>query len=377
MNGSVTQAPVICIHEDRSTHLVGAKLAVLSLLKHCPRLPIVISCPAPPAAFCDWVGRLGARVSLVSYPELKNLGWNVKPAVLLRLLEAGYSEIIWVDSDIIANGDGLSPLLSHGADTVVATQEAYWQEMYWGHPQDGKLRTLAWGLTPKRPIPFVINTGIVRVTDRHIHLLKAWQTMLNHAVYIHVQTLPWYERPLHMVGDQDVLTALMGAAEFTDIPIVLLQRGVDIAQCFGPSGFTPAERLRGLFKGLPPLVHAMGRKPWTKPPRPPAIWNARQPFLKALREYYDYLALELSPYLPVALPYRQAVGDEAEWMDSQTTVGRLMIAMTGGSSTLQSFPLSVVDGMTRRIRRFLKIAKSSISPEFYLQESPLEQDAAK
>lgn len=372
MGSSVPQAPIICIHEDRLTHLVGVKLAVVSLLKHCATLPIVVSCPTPPAAFCNWVDSLGSRVSLVSYADLQDLSWNIKPTVLLRLLEAGYSQVIWVDSDIIANGDGLSSLLNYSLDTVVVAQEPYWQEMYWGDRQGVGLRTLAWGLTPKRTLPSVINTGIVRVSDRHIQLLQAWQTMLAHPVYLRVQTLPWYERPLHMVGDQDALTALMGATEFAHIPLVVLQSGVDIAQCFDSTGFTPTERLKSLSTGLPPLIHAMGQKPWTKPAVPPALWGTQEPLLQSLRKYHDYLVLDLSPYRSVAHPYCNVLEDEMEWVKIKSAPGKLIAALIGENPAIQGLPLALVDAMIRHIRRYLRTATPSTNLEFYLKESPLK-----
>lgn len=370
MNSSV-EGCVICIHEDRATHWVGVKLAVLSLLNHCPELPIIISCPTPPASLVRWLENLTAKVTLVSYPELQDWGWNVKPALLLRLLEACYSEVIWMDSDIIVNGKVLSNLPDYSTNTLIVTQETYW-----GQQQGGHFRTYAWGLTPGRNLLCTLNTGILRVTTHHIPLLEAWQIMLNHPLYVHTQALPWYKRPLHMIGDQEVLTALMGSSEFSSIPIVMLRRGVDIAQCFGSSGFTPAERLSNLTKGLPPLIHAMGGKPWMKSPCPPALWQVEKTFLQTLREYYDYLALELSPYVSVAQPYREMLEEETDWMEIHSILARLLSLLAIGNPVLCGFPSSLLESVGRRLRRHLKIARYSVSPEFCLQESPLKPVAA-
>ena len=88
--------------------------------------------------------------------------------------------------------------------------------------------------------------------------------MLSHPAYLKAQAQPWYERPLHMIGDQEVLTGLLGSVDFQETSIRLLRRGTDIAQCFGPAGFTPVERLRSMIGHRPAFVHAMGPKPWLR-----------------------------------------------------------------------------------------------------------------
>ncbi len=367
MDSSGDQDCVVCIHDDRPRSIVGIKLAVLSLRTHCPGLPIVISFPDPPAAFCTWVESL-TDVKIVSYPDLKKLGWNVKPILLLRLLEAGHDQVIWMDSDIIANGDALTPLLNYSHDTLVATQETYWAQ-----ENGGSFRTIAWGLTPGRNLPCTVNTGVMRVTHDHIPLLQAWQTMSNHPAFVHAQSLPWYERPLHMVGGQDVLTALLGSTEFPDLPIVLLKRGVDIAQCFDSAGFTATERFQSLSKGLPPLIHAMGFKPWQKMPQPPPLQDPQQSRLRSLRDYYSYLALELSPYIPIARHYREALDEDTTWMETKTPWGQLMEKVVASHPILQGLPLSLVESVIRRIRQQLNVKKYSIRPDLHLKESPLKQ----
>src|SRR5262249_42411418 len=156
-------------------------------------------------------------------------------------LQEGFGEVIWVDSDIVVHHDVITQLVDQSEEMLCATQETYW-----GQRQGGIERTVAWGLRPGRDMPFTINSGVLRVTAKHIQLLQAWQKLLGHPVYIRAQALPWQKRPLHMISDQEVLTALLGAEDFSHIPFALLERGVDIAQCFGPSGFTPWERIKSL-----------------------------------------------------------------------------------------------------------------------------------
>ncbi len=299
---------------------------------------------------------------LTSYPDTKDCAWNVKPTVLLRLLEEGYPEVFWIDSDIIAHGDVLTGLTQRSPETFGATEETYW-----GQNQGGTARTVAWGLTPGREMPCTINSGVIRVTAEHIQLLKDWQCMLKHPVYVRAQSLPWYERPLHMITDQEVLTALLGAKEYAHIPLALLRRGVDIAQCMGPGGFTPWERIGALRTGLPGLIHSMGIKPWTRNSKPPRL----RLNLSSLRHYYEYLHVELTPYVPEARAYGPELGEDLRWMELSSHPAKLMAALTFSSSIFQEFPLSLVDAVARSWRRWLKIARFPLHEDFCLHQSPL------
>jgi hypothetical protein len=321
----------------------------------------VVSCPTVPPAFVEWLERQ-SNVQLASYPETRNCAWNVKPTVLLRLLEEGHPEVIWVDSDIIAHGDVLTPLTRHSPETFGATEETYW-----GQNQGGTARTVAWGLTPGREMPCTVNSGVLRVTPKHIGLLKDWQLMLKHPVYVRAQALPWYERPLHMITDQEVLTALLGSKEYEDVPLALLKRGVDIAQCMGPGGFTPWERLHALRAGMPGLIHSMGIKPWTKEPHAPALASNTS----SLRHYYEYLHMELTPYAAEARKYAPALDEDYQWTELRSPAAKFMAAVMFSSAILQEFPLSLIDAAARSWRRWLRIARYPLHKEFCLHHSPL------
>lgn len=365
MIGKNTKRSIICIHEDRADCLTGVKLSILSLRERCPGFPIVVSCPTVPVSFAEWLDHI-PNVTLFSYPETQNCSHNVKPTVLLRLLEEGYPEVIWVDSDIIVHRDILTPLTEGSTVTFGAAEETYW-----GQNQGGVVRTVAWGLTPGREMPCTVNSGVLRVTTEHLGLLNAWQLMLNHPVYVRAQALPSSERPLHMLTDQEVLTALLGSQEYSKIPLALLKRGVDIAQCFGPGGFTPWERLIALRSGLPGLVHSMGNKPWTKKPQPPPFKLGAA----SLRHYYEYLHLELTPYVSVARRYGPALKEDLQWMELASIPAKLMAVITLNGAILREFPLSLIDAVARSLRRWLKIARFPSRAEFCLHESPLRRSA--
>ncbi len=72
--------------------------------------------------------------------------------------------------------------------------------------------------------------------------------------------------------------------------------GRDIAQCAGPAGFSPTERLATLGRGSPAIYHSVGVKPWQHG----AAWRyGRTPGSRARARYED-LHLRLSPYTAVA-----------------------------------------------------------------------------
>lgn len=343
-----------CLHEDRTFNLVGLKLAVLSLSRHCPGMPILVSCPNQ-ERLQPWLDTQ-PHVRLVSVPGLANRGWNVKPTVLLHCLALGYSDLVWIDSDIIVSADFRQRFSCYSDETLISSQESYWEQQ-----QSSTIRTVGWGLKPGRIVPTVINSGICRVTLKHIKLLETWQALLNHPAYIQVQQQPYYDRPVHMVGDQDSLTALLGSTEFADVPLELLERGVDILQCFGASGFTPTERLRSLFsKTKPMFVHAIARRPWNRSALPSEIWQVDEPFTQRLRSYLDYLHLELCPYLDLASEYREQLGEDAAWMTLKSKPAKILRRLSLGNSALQAFPLALFEAIVRHLRRLFRIGRYSL-----------------
>lgn len=370
MSGSSRTAPrdaspsrVFCIHEDRPNCLTGAKLAVLGLAAHAPAVTVVVSCPGAPADFRRWVNDQ-PNATLVTTGVLRATGWNVKPTLLLRLLES-HDEVIWLDSDIVVTAALDALVLDEPDDVLVATEETFW-----GQQQGGTFRTIGWGLKPGRALASTVNTGLLRATRRHIPLLQAWQTMLLHPAYLKAQAEPWQRRPLHMIGDQEVLTGLLGAVDFADVPLKLLRRGTDIAQCFGPSGFTPRERLRSLVMGRPALVHAMGPKPWQRGGLAPALLGGTGPWLKRLRAYYQYLALDLSPYSIAARAHASELHEPHAWLAPRSRLGRTLHAAGGGHLCLTGFGLSLVDYAARFARKHLAIGRYSVSPVTALKARP-------
>lgn len=323
---------VICIAEDRQSEEIAVKLLLLSLTQHCPDLPIDLRFPPATAEFKTWVAKL-PQVHLRTEPIPDAQDWNVKPYALLSLLQSGHSEVWWIDSDIIVTCDFRR--LGKLSDATLAITE----EALYGRYRDESYRARAWGFEVGRTLPFNLNTGIVRVTQHHVLLLQKWIELLENERYLKVQTLPAEQKPFHLFGDQDVLTALLASQAFSDIPLQILRRGEGIIQYFGPAGFTVSERLTALTKGLPPFIHAQRDKPWRRAITPPK-WTS-------LRSYLDYVYLELSPYNAVAARYRPLLNESLDWLLPRSNLSRLLALLGFGNPALTGLPIALIYSLIR------------------------------
>jgi hypothetical protein len=178
--------------------------------------------------------------------------------------------------------------------------------------------------------------------------------LLSHPDYLSAQAAPNDSRPIHLLSDQEVLTALLGADQFTDLPIRYLRRGREILQLFGPGGYTPWERLHNLRNGLPPLIHAMGPKPWDFP-QVPDFWASP-------RTYYESACLQLSPYTEVARRYGDDLAEPHHWMEVQTWSGHLCRALSGGQPSLVGMPHAAFDSVVRWCKWLLGVSRYRILP---------------
>ncbi|MDO5628933.1 MAG: hypothetical protein Q4G43_11490 [Mobilicoccus sp.] len=315
----------VVVAEDRPNELVGVRLLVLSLQEHSPEVSFHAILPGAPDEVVRWLEDRGVSVST---ERLLGAGWNVKPHALLARLDAGEDDVVWIDSDVIVTRD-VSPIFAELTPQHVAVTE----DCRWGQAQGGTHRTLSWGLPVGRSMPVTANTAVLRVTREHVELLRAWVELLSRPEYTEAQGRPPLERPIHHVGDQEVFTALLGSEQFASVPIRFIRRGSEIAQLFGPGGYTTAERLRSARSGLPPFVHAMGQKPWR--------FHASVSPREDKRAAYDSFAAELSPYRHVARRYRADLPGDLSWLDRSTVVGGALNRVL--PSTLAGLPLAVVD----------------------------------
>lgn len=295
--------PTVCIFETRASLATPLRLVLLSLSAHQCRFPIHLFYTAADDAFAEWAGQF-SNVTLHRESPVAAEGWDTKPTLLRHLLRHGENDVVWLDSDIIvaASIDALFSNVPH--EVFVGTEE-----FCWAKHQGSLIRTRGWGLPVGRDIPVTINSGVLRATTAHLDLLDRWAELLKDERYIEASKIDWQQRPMHLLTDQDVLTALLGADEFRDIPLAFLQRGRDIAQCINADGFTIGERLMCLRRP-PYFYHAQRPKPWDN-----------------TRERYR-ADLVVSPYTAEARKYRDRLeGCDTSWMDLDTGATRIMRRM--------------------------------------------------
>ena len=324
---------IVCISEDREGFQPSIELLILSVLKHSPDLKIYLIFPHASRPFLSWLSG-HPQVTLRTTPLPTGYGFNVKPQAILHLLEEGHDEVLWIDSDIIVTHD-LAPLTQLDSARLVLTEEALWTP--YGDP-DG-FRARMWGFKVGRVLPFALNTGVIRVTRQHHSLMTRWRELLESEEYRSAQSRDWRLRPLNMVGDQDVLTALLASEEFAKVPLHILLRGNDIVQYFGPYGYTVRERLVHLAGRQPAFVHSQGSKPW--------LWRKGQPKSRGARHYLYDLYLELSPYTLAARQYRHALSEPAPWMAPHSLVGAALRAVGLGYAPLVGLPIAAVADLVR------------------------------
>ena len=273
-------------------------------------MPISLFYPVANEEFRRW---------LSAYPQvrlqadrLKNgYGWNVKPQAIMRLLDAGFDEVIWIDSDVLVTRD-IRLLVS-----CLSTTQSLW-------PQSIRLRrsaTMGWGcraqlwqLSVGRVLPGALNSGVIRVTRQHYRLMQRWWELLQSDAYQSCQQREWCKRPIHMLGDQDVLTALLTSTEFAQVPLRVLRRGKHIIQFDGVWGYTTAERTRNLLGDGPTFIHSMAGKPWV------ARWESES--LNHLREYLKMVYLDVSPYTLSSARFSRDLGCDTK-LDARTLQAEL------------------------------------------------------
>ena len=318
---------VVCIAEDRLGEQIGVKLLVASLSRHCPGFPIEVFHPPADDKMQRWIARF-PHATLRTTPPVSARGWNIKPFALKAMLAAGHDEVWWIDSDVLVYSDFRNLFADLQPQDLVAAEEAIA-----GKYRDDGYRARAWGLELGRALPFSLNTGVVRFTQAHRDLLDAWCEAVDSPLYLQAQSLKVHERPFHLIGDQDVLTALLCEKHFANIPLKILERGRHIIQDLGAAGYTPAERARNLFRP-PALLHTPRDKPWHR--------SDTAPPLLPLRNYIGYVRLESSPYCLAAADYIDDVDDPIWWVRSRSAGGRLMRVLGAGQPALTGLPLALL-----------------------------------
>ncbi len=333
---------LICAFDDRASGILGLKLLICGLARHLPEVPVRIFCPAADSEFRSWLASY-PQVTLEESAQLRGMGYDAKPTLLLRLLAEGHREVLWLDSDIIVIDD-FRHLLPASDVLVVAHEPAL-------SAHGVQQRVSGWGFAPGRRLPGV-NSCVVRVGPRHRQLLTRWQALLQVPAYRDAAVLPSEKRPPHLLGDQDVLQALLSGRDFADLEVRVLRSGREILQQTGAHSYTPLQRFGHLLSGMPPLIHCQGHKPWHYERVP----SPRESFV----EYCRCLYLETAPYAHYARELRAQIQPFPECLEIRTTPGRLCNALSLGSPAIGSLPQAVCVQSWRRLRGLISLAQRAV-----------------
>jgi hypothetical protein len=324
---------IICAFEDRATDIIGLKLLVCGLARHLPDVPVRICCPVATDEFRTWLTDY-SQVTLDDSRELQGEGWNVKPILLQRLLAEGHESVVWMDSDIIVTSD-FRQLFPDDDTLVVAHEPAL-------TPYGVRQRAAGWHLPFGRALPGV-NTCIVRAKSAHRELISAWQELLRHPEYTAARTVPFERRQAHLLGDQDVLLALLCSTEYAHVPVTSLRDGRAIIQHSGSHAYPPLHRIRHLFAGMPPLIHSQCSKPWRFPTVPL--------FRDDPGAYFACLYLEASPYAHFAREFRSQIPGFPQCLEIRTPLGKVSNTLSFGVPSLRGFTQATGAVNRMRLRR--------------------------
>jgi hypothetical protein len=137
-----------------------------------------------------------------------------------------------------------------------------------------------------------------------------------------------------MIGDQDVLNALIGAKEFEWVMVRFLLEGKEVIHSGGALAYSTYQRLSGLGQPVPPFIHSQAGKPW--------IIFSKEYLARhgAWVTFYRRLLQETSPYIAEARRLRQELGDPAPWLDVHSIPGVILRAAGFGHFALRGLPLT-------------------------------------
>lgn len=346
---------IVCVAEDRLSHEPALRVLLYSFSLANPTIKVVIFTPTPSESFAAWLAgfpNFELRQERVQGPK----GWAIKPSVLLRLLDDGYDEVVWLDSDIVVAGPLQGILSRFGPQALVIAEEALAGQV---RTDAGAARGRAWGFEVGRTLEGTVNTCVMRVGPQHRQLLTEWRAAMETPTFRDAQGLPFLSRPIHVASDQDVLTAMLTSVRFKETEVAFLRKGKDILQYYGPYGFTTWERLRALVRGMPPLIHSQASVPWS--PHGERIHNLRSYALAVLRD--------TSPYVMQAAKMAKALGGDTTWLAARTRLGRIMRRTGLGSPALSGFLLAVYSDFFRIFARalFAKVVSTQTTARLALR----------
>ncbi|MGO9273707.1 MAG: hypothetical protein ACLQOO_26300 [Terriglobia bacterium] len=322
----------VCSYEDRPEAMDSLILMGESLCRVDREVSLHLTVPEAPASVRAWAERRPEVVLSTSRPDGVS-GWDVKPWLLLQELKAGRREAIWIDDDMIVTRPVSSMLEEFPRDSLIVAQEWVVGEAIPACP--------FWGLPLGRRVPW-INACVLRITQAHRPLLERYLEMTHDPRYRAVQALPLEGRPIHLLGDTPLLRALLESKEF-GVPFDYLRLGRHIAQCAGSSGYRPQHRVLDLFRGLPPLIHCIGRKPWMSRPDQGGIHG-----------FLIDVADDVSPYVLAARRVARDLDMTPAWLDARTSLGAMLRWLTAYHPAMAGLPLAILHALQLNIGQMMR-----------------------
>jgi hypothetical protein len=292
-----------------------------SLCRADPNVSIHFTVPDAPESLRSWAS-LKPRISLSTQRLCGAGGWDIKARLLLQELAEGAPQALWLDADMIVTRAVCPILRDFPPDWLIVAEE-------WDQPPYIPVAHF-WQFTAGRPV-LPVNSCFVRALPVHRPLLEAWARLTGDARYREAQKLPFERRPFHLASDQVLLTALLSNREFANVPFGYIRIGRHIAQCAGSSGYRPWHRLLDLFRGLPPLIHAVGRKPWQEPGD-----------VRGVHRFLIDLTDDISPYVLAARPLAQELQIHPAWLEPRTAAGSILRTLSAGHPALAGLPVSIL-----------------------------------
>jgi len=113
----------------------------------------------------------------------------------------------------------------------------------------------------------------------------------------------------------------------------------------------------------------MGPKPWLRPAKPVRIVPSKNKST-TLRDWYTYLALDVSPYCVEARSYAGKPGVDVGWAWPRSVLGKILCAVGGNHPAAPGLPLAVIDHFARWLKRVLGVGRYSNNAEYTLTQRP-------
>lgn len=325
----------VCAFEDRPVAMDSLLFMAESLCAADRNVTLHLTVPGAPEYLREWASRRPEVTLSTEQPEGVT-GWDAKPWVMLQELNQGHPQVLWLDDDIIVTRPISSMLREFPDDDLLFAQE-------WG-PWVIPVSHL-WGMPSARPVG-LFNNCFIRATQAHRPLLERWMQMTHDPRYREAQALPYEKRPVQAQHDGWLLVALLESEEFGQVSYQCIRRDRHITQCAGSSGYKPLHRVLDLYRGLPPLIHGLGRKPWEVPREP----SRNQRFLLNL-------AMDVSPYVLAARKVSKGVDRSPGWLEPRTRLGATFRTLTGNHPGMAGLPLSCFHAVHMGIGRMRRPAK--------------------